>query len=423
MRFADFALRLLGATSGEQIIKTAAAASGAITLPSGTTDFSATGGAGQVVKQTSAGGAFTVASVAASEVSGLAGLTADALIKGGGVGAAPVASSATVDINGNMNLTGSLAVANAATTGAAGFELGQGRTGSGDAYIDLHAAAGSDYEFRMIRHSGANGGAELLNAGTGTITLQAGGTGAAQLDANGNLSITGYLFTSQTAIGPPTFTTRSAGTRFLVWNATDASNVDYALGIAAGTMWFSIPQSVVSNTFSWYGGINNIMQLAGNGDLTVTGSVLATGYKARSGTAGGVQGNLFNIDWVSTTAHLWMDNVNLGQIAFTSDYRIKENVADLPSTWNQVKGIRPISYNIKDTEDGLFKADPAERWGFIAHELQETLIPTAASGYKDAPNFVQSPDLLALLSATTRALQEAMARIEALEARGASGGG
>jgi hypothetical protein len=63
MKFADLALRLLGATSGEQIIKTAAAASGAITLPAGTVDFSATGGAGQVVQQTTAGGAFTVGAV------------------------------------------------------------------------------------------------------------------------------------------------------------------------------------------------------------------------------------------------------------------------------------------------------------------------------------------------------------------------
>lgn len=69
-RFRDTLLRLLGATSGETILKAAATASGTITLPAGTTDFSATGGTSQVVKQTSAGGAFTVGQLAETDISG-----------------------------------------------------------------------------------------------------------------------------------------------------------------------------------------------------------------------------------------------------------------------------------------------------------------------------------------------------------------
>jgi hypothetical protein len=45
------------------------------------------------------------------------------------------------------------------------------------------------------------------------------------------------------------------------------------------------------------------------------------------------------------------------------------------------------------------------------------LIPTAATGVKDAPNVIQSPNVLVLLAPMVKALQEAMARIEALEAR------
>lgn len=52
---------LYGSSSGTTTLKAAAAAgSTTITLPAGTTDFSATGGAGQFVKQASAGGALTV---------------------------------------------------------------------------------------------------------------------------------------------------------------------------------------------------------------------------------------------------------------------------------------------------------------------------------------------------------------------------
>lgn len=61
---------LKGATSGTLTINAAATAgSNTLTLPAGTTDFSATGGTSQVVKQTSAGGALTVARLACADLS------------------------------------------------------------------------------------------------------------------------------------------------------------------------------------------------------------------------------------------------------------------------------------------------------------------------------------------------------------------
>lgn len=63
-------LALKGASSGT-ITLTAAATAGAntLTLPAGTTDFSGTGGTSQVVKQTSVGGALTVARLACADLS------------------------------------------------------------------------------------------------------------------------------------------------------------------------------------------------------------------------------------------------------------------------------------------------------------------------------------------------------------------
>lgn len=64
----DFILK--GASSGTINLNAAAAAgSNTLTLPAGTTDFSATGGTSQVVKQTSSGGALTVARLACSDLS------------------------------------------------------------------------------------------------------------------------------------------------------------------------------------------------------------------------------------------------------------------------------------------------------------------------------------------------------------------
>lgn len=63
-------LVLNGSSSGALTVKPAAVAgTNTITLPAGTTDFSATGGTSQVVKQTTAGGAFTVGQLQCSDLS------------------------------------------------------------------------------------------------------------------------------------------------------------------------------------------------------------------------------------------------------------------------------------------------------------------------------------------------------------------
>jgi hypothetical protein len=66
----DQGISIPGSTSGQIQIKVAAAAgSNVLTLPAGTTDFSATGGVSQVVKQTSAGGALTVGRLGCADLS------------------------------------------------------------------------------------------------------------------------------------------------------------------------------------------------------------------------------------------------------------------------------------------------------------------------------------------------------------------
>ena len=108
------------------------------------------------------------------------------------------------------------------------------------------------------------------------------------------------------------------------------------------------------------------------------------------------------------------------------DYRIKEGDKPLPSTWDRVKALKPISYRVKGIDrpgtrrtPTPLKVDPDDRehWGFVAHELQETLLQTAATGVKDDPALIQSPTLLPLVAALTKTIQEMQARIETLEAR------
>lgn len=252
----------------------------------------------------------------------------------------------------------------------------------------------------------------------------AGGTVTGSLAVNGATAPSVVLGdgTGASAVGLELGPNRTVnGTAYIDLHAFSGA-ADYDCRLSAGTV-----NTALTNT----GNRPIILNSGGADQLTVgvpnTGSfgprvcaifqsgTLALGTVARPGTAGTPTDNLYNIQW-APTAHLWMDNVDLGAISLSSDYRIKENVADLPATWDRVKALRPISYTLKDNPQLLSVADPTEQWGFIAHELQETLTASAANGYKDAPDLVQSPNPMTLLAALTAALQEAMARIEALEA-------
>ena len=96
-----------------------------------------------------------------------------------------------------------------------------------------------------------------------------------------------------------------------------------------------------------------------------------------------------------------------------SDYRLKTNVTPLTDSTAKVKALKPCSYN-------WVSAPTLQGEGFLAHELS-AVVPQAVVGEKDAlyPDGsmkVQQVDLSYVVPLLTAALQEALARIEALEA-------
>ena len=97
----------------------------------------------------------------------------------------------------------------------------------------------------------------------------------------------------------------------------------------------------------------------------------------------------------------------------TSDYRLKTNVTPLTNSTAKVKALKPCSYN-------WVRAPEVLSQGFLAHELA-AVVPQAVTGEKDAVNSdgsikSQQVDLSYVIPLLTSALQEALARIEALEA-------
>ena len=99
----------------------------------------------------------------------------------------------------------------------------------------------------------------------------------------------------------------------------------------------------------------------------------------------------------------------------TSDYRLKENVATYTKGIETVKKLNPIAFTWKESK--------ASDVGFLAHEVAE-VHPNAVSGDKDGMETVageekirpQMLDPSKLVGILTAALQEAIVKIETLEA-------
>jgi hypothetical protein len=98
----------------------------------------------------------------------------------------------------------------------------------------------------------------------------------------------------------------------------------------------------------------------------------------------------------------------------SSDYRLKENVVPITSAANRVLELNPVQFNWIGHEGSAVD-------GFLAHEVQE-VVPEAIDGVKDAVDedgnpIYQGIDQSKLVPLLTAALQDALLRIEALEAK------
>lgn len=97
----------------------------------------------------------------------------------------------------------------------------------------------------------------------------------------------------------------------------------------------------------------------------------------------------------------------------SSDYRLKEDWQPMTGAIDRVKALNPVNF--------AWKADGTRVDGFVAHEVQ-AVVPEAVTGEKDAIDADGNPDYQGidqskLVPLLTAALQEAIARIETLEAK------
>ena len=129
---------------------------------------------------------------------------------------------------------------------------------------------------------GANTGTLTLNNATVTTPGQIISTRASDLaDGAGQLYLNGAtgnrIDFNNNGVAAPAFTTRSAGSKIVLYPTTTATATDYAIGINSGTFWSSVPQYDSGLTFKWFGGITEIASLDGLGNQILAGDLAVNG--------------------------------------------------------------------------------------------------------------------------------------------------
>jgi hypothetical protein len=147
-----------------------------------------------------------------------------------------------------------------------------------------------------------------VSLGAGPFLPLAGG----QMTGTLNINTAPAIYMNSGGLGPPTYTTRSVGTRIVFWDNITSASADYAMGMASGALWYSVPNNTTA-AHQWYGGTSLVMTLAGTGQLVVNGSTASLGFNDRTNSA-----NSWN--WYSTSniARLYSTSAGADRLSLDS---------------------------------------------------------------------------------------------------------
>jgi len=233
---------------------------------------------------------------------------------------------------------------------------------------------------------------------TGAVTVA---TGANVAKLSGSQDFTG----AKTFSGGATFSNTANFTNYAIFNPTNASSKNVVVGRSSDpssgswNMFVQGQGTHPAGVFQGQGsGGQSLLCITGEGAFTYVDFVYGAVGTATYTSTGSITTN-------GTTTYF----------NESSDYRLKENVADMTGSIARVKQLNPVNFTwINNPSLGTID-------GFLAHEVQ-AVVPNAVVGEKDAVNAngsikAQGIDQSKLVPLLTAALQEAIARIETLESK------
>lgn len=125
-------------------------------------------------------------------------------------------SASSLSATGTGSFGSTITTGTGVSTGGTTIELGGSRTGNGNALIDFHGVASTDFESRIIRFGGVNGALQIINTGTGDLRLQQTGVAPIIFATNNvevsRVSTSGDLLVTSTGGGGIGYGTGSGGT-------------------------------------------------------------------------------------------------------------------------------------------------------------------------------------------------------------------
>jgi hypothetical protein len=113
---------------------------------------------------------------------------------------------------------------------------------------------------------------------------------------------------SSSGISPPTLTSRSLGTKMVLYPQISSSNLDYALGIETNTMWFSS----AAGQFKWYSGTTSANMFLTSDSLGVNTDNVAPVYNLDVTGTGRFTSNLLAQFNSNTIGNLYTTGGNVG---------------------------------------------------------------------------------------------------------------
>ena len=279
-------------------------------------------------------------------------------------------------------------------TASAGTWISQAPVGGGGATGATGPAGATGAGATGATGVGTPGATGATGAGTAGATGATGPAGSGDVTTN----------TTQTITGAKTFTTNTQTFNTnVVYNATNTSNQTICIGNASN------PSS------NW-----NLFSNAQNGHPAIAASSLQAGGTC---LAANIDGTL-TTGWIVmyTSPALSGPYTNRGIISWngsvinyggTSDYRLKQDITPITGAVDKIKALKPINFRWKENPGPVIN-------GFLAHEFGQ-VIPQGITGEKDAVDAEgnikpQGLDTSQAVPTIVSALQEALARIESLEA-------
>jgi hypothetical protein len=233
-------------------------------------------------------GTFTLVAVSAADTT--PGFLNDKIVAGAGLTSQILNPAGDEDLQLNIgaNVDGSIVVnADDIQVGVLATDAQHGDRGGGslhDLAIASGAAgflAGADKQLiddlpttyapliHASRHAGA-GADPITSLGIHTVTGQLQLTGTDN-EVFLNATNSNLVRFANVGVGAPTATTRSVGTKILLYDQISPTRTDYAIGLEDGGIWFSVSDITDTRQFTWYAGETPLLYLRGDGLLQFGG--------------------------------------------------------------------------------------------------------------------------------------------------------